>query len=239
MNNSNVPRRRHGFTLIELLVVVSIITLLIALLLPAIKRAKAIAEQVVCLSGLAQLGIGFQVYVEEYDAFPRAYARNNHLWMVDLNTGTFDDTDAFTCPSQGIGPWDGVTVGEGTMRFSYGYNVFGTDGERGLTHYDASSSTLTWRWRIFDDILIPGQMIVLTDSDTHESNPGHSIWDGLVTSPYWVDQIDPTHYTQLLLPGRIHFDSANVLFADGHATHQSWEWFRQDYGSKWNVDGRD
>ncbi len=49
---------QHGFTLIELLVVVSIISLLIGMLFPALHRARAMSRQTACASNLRQFGIG-------------------------------------------------------------------------------------------------------------------------------------------------------------------------------------
>ncbi len=62
-----MPGRRHAtaFTLIELLVVISIIALLIAILLPALSRARAAAQAVVCLSGMRQTGIAVLTYANE------------------------------------------------------------------------------------------------------------------------------------------------------------------------------
>ena len=55
---------KRGFTLIELLVVISIIAMLLAILMPALGRAKEAAKRVVCLSNQRQLGLAWHVYAE-------------------------------------------------------------------------------------------------------------------------------------------------------------------------------
>ncbi len=57
--------QRRGFTLIELLVVVAIISLLVAILLPSLAKAKELARTTVCLTQLRQLGISMDLYRQE------------------------------------------------------------------------------------------------------------------------------------------------------------------------------
>ncbi len=59
--------RKKGFTLIELLVVIAIIALLLAILMPALQKAKEIGKRVVCCSLIRQMGIGNRTYAYEND----------------------------------------------------------------------------------------------------------------------------------------------------------------------------
>ena len=67
-------RQKYGFTLIELLVVIGIITLLVAILLPVLGRARESARRIQCLSNLRQMVIAANVYVNDCQGFyPVAY----------------------------------------------------------------------------------------------------------------------------------------------------------------------
>ena len=65
--DSPLPKRglaeRTAFTLIELLVVIAVIAILAALLLPALSRAKAKAQQIQCLNNTRQIGFALSCYM--------------------------------------------------------------------------------------------------------------------------------------------------------------------------------
>ena len=82
-------KQSKAFTLIELLVVISIISILISILLPALGQARKRSRQIVCANNLKSLGIAQNVYAMDFKWFvPSLQAAsedwNQHWWAHKL-----------------------------------------------------------------------------------------------------------------------------------------------------------
>ncbi len=71
--------KRTAFTLIELLVVIAIISMLLAILLPALNRVKRSTKTVLCGSNLKQLHLSLVAYSQANNRLPHGFDNSNLL----------------------------------------------------------------------------------------------------------------------------------------------------------------
>ncbi|NLW51229.1 MAG: type II secretion system protein [Candidatus Brocadiaceae bacterium] len=93
--------RRQGFSLIELLVVITIIAILAALLMPALKSATDRARRTSCMNNLQQIAKAKEMYLLAY--------RVECPWLSSLYPEFIDQKKVYVCPGD---PYDGTEGGK-------------------------------------------------------------------------------------------------------------------------------
>jgi len=106
-----------GFTLIELLVVIAIVAVLAALLLPALSRAKAKAQQLYCLNNLKEQAVATFLYADDNkDLLPFAW------WQPAPNHDVY--SNSFECLLVPYLFRSQFVVGTTTSNSDFAQNVF-------------------------------------------------------------------------------------------------------------------
>lgn len=144
--NNRTPR---AFTLIELLVVIAIIAILAAILFPVFAQARAKARQTSCLSNTKQIGLGFMMYIQDYDENMPGTRFQAGSMPWEAWPGSVDWNGVFThavmpymknkqilqCPSgTNTNRWSN------TNGISYGYNEYIYNLDQGWGKYAALTS---------------------------------------------------------------------------------------------------
>jgi prepilin-type N-terminal cleavage/methylation domain-containing protein/prepilin-type processing-associated H-X9-DG protein len=113
MPTTTLNSRSRGFTLVELLVVIGIIAVLVALLLPAVQKARRAAESTACLANLSQIGQANLNYRHDTGRYPLFFVLRNFPYSPVPANGV-GNTVWWTAFSQG-GKTTHATISAGYM----------------------------------------------------------------------------------------------------------------------------
>lgn len=223
-----------GFTLIELLVVVAMISLLLALLIPALSKARALTKQTVCTGRLNQLHLAWQSYLmdnnDHFYQLPNANmyyggwrskkgwwprVLNPYVFGAGANAVTEQGAEAFCCPADrggvpGLSSHVRVYRNHGT---SYQTNLFLIGPPTNNIPYSKYTEEL--------DNAIFAQLPNLTTDRV--AGPSRLL---LMGDYGWVNQWDPMDLgedpdeeVKELAEWHGRIDCHNVVFLDGHAKY--------------------
>ena len=239
--DSLVGRQGPAFTLVELLVVIAILALLIAILLPALSRAKAKAEEVACLNNLKQLQICAQLYSLDHDG---VLPPNRYVYNINTQAPSIAFSSKLTwCP--GLAPFDTTTENiERGVLFPYNKStdIYRCQSDKSWVQTPEGESLHIRRTRSYNlsqsingspyihetDIFPPS---FTKESDIDDPPPSELLFfvgvhedcilDSLFGIPPrgWERTEGPRWWD---LPAGRHSQGGNFSFADGHAEH--WRW---------------
>ncbi|MEN6577822.1 MAG: prepilin-type N-terminal cleavage/methylation domain-containing protein [Phycisphaerales bacterium] len=205
--------RRNAFTLIELLVVIAIIAILMAILMPALNRAREQGKRANCLGNLKQMTLAWNLYADDYDGKIMSGStslgtsnRDGVCWVY--YTENADQETAYENLRRGL-------------IFTYAPNVklykcpTGVRGEfityaipDSMNGYYAISGAEKQIKRLRTQIKNVTDQIIFLD----EGRLSPSSWTIWYNQERWWDQITARHG-----------DGTNFGFGDGHSEYWKWK----------------
>ncbi len=228
--------KTHGFTLIELLVVISIISLLISILLPALGRARDSAVSIQCASIVKQLTLAQNLYADDQNDYFTPF------WSNDFNNSSispnFGEKLAWTYRLKDYtNGYSKYTPEKNLMCPKIQRPRIINDTTPYKQTYNMNPFMLWHKWRCRREaVLTPSNILLLGDSNiTTNDQLRTNEW----RSPWVNSSSNGTYYAGSSngAPGLRHItegDGANMGFVDGHVAIKSGQALNY-YGNDTNL----
>lgn len=217
--DSNGP---EGFTLIELLVIISIISLLMAVLMPSLKKARDAAKAICCASNIRQIGFAFNSYGMDYNDFilkstdlRTSGSGGLQAWNFQLipyvgqtnSEDAFEDrAEVFFCPADK----DPFPIGYGSYWHGKGFTSYALNGcyEPGSSRRPIIKLGPAGGYR-FSQVNQPSACMLMA-----ETSYSYQLYDAENPNVSGLGLKQAGHHRQT--SGFFHNGSMNILYVDGH-----------------------
>lgn len=97
---------KHSFSLIEILVVVTVVSILVAILMPSLQSAKERSSRIQCVNNIRQIGLSIEYYKEDNEGFypirrPTVYSFADKNVLMNLLGSNYLRSNfvVFSCPA--------------------------------------------------------------------------------------------------------------------------------------------